>query len=41
MTGRRLVSPGQVLETLSWQRKEIVQPLLQLALDADRHDRVR
>jgi 8-oxo-dGTP pyrophosphatase MutT (NUDIX family) len=41
MTGRRLVPPGQVLDTLSWQRKEIAHRLLQLALDADRHDRAR
>jgi ADP-ribose pyrophosphatase YjhB (NUDIX family) len=41
MTGRRLVAPDQVLDTLSWQRKEIAHRLLQLALDADQHDRAR
>jgi ADP-ribose pyrophosphatase YjhB (NUDIX family) len=41
MTARRLVPPGQVLDTLSWQRKEIANRLLQLALDADLHDRAR
>jgi hypothetical protein len=41
MTARRLVPPGQVLDTLSWQRKEIADRLLQLALDADRHGRAR
>jgi len=41
MTGRRLVTPDQVLGTLSWRRKEIAHRLLQLALDADRYDRAR
>jgi ADP-ribose pyrophosphatase YjhB (NUDIX family) len=41
MIGRRLAAPDQVLDTLSWQRKEIAQRLLQLALDADQHDRGR
>jgi 8-oxo-dGTP pyrophosphatase MutT (NUDIX family) len=41
MTGRRLVTPDRVLDTLSWRRKEIADRLLQLALDADRHDRAR
>jgi 8-oxo-dGTP pyrophosphatase MutT (NUDIX family) len=41
MIARRLVPPGQVLDTLSWQRKEIAHRLLQLALDADRQDRAR
>jgi ADP-ribose pyrophosphatase YjhB (NUDIX family) len=41
MIGRRLVAPDQVLDTLSWQRKEIAHRLLQLALDVDRHDRAR
>jgi ADP-ribose pyrophosphatase YjhB (NUDIX family) len=41
MIGRRLVTPDQVLDTLSWQRKEIAYRLLQLALDADQHDRAR
>ena len=39
MIARRLITPDQVLDTLSWQRKEIAHRLLQLALDADRHDR--
>jgi 8-oxo-dGTP pyrophosphatase MutT (NUDIX family) len=41
MTGRRLVTVDQVLGTLSWRRKEIASRLLQLALDADQHDRAR
>ena len=41
MTGRRLVTPDQVLDTLSWQRKELAHRLLQLALDADEGDRAR
>jgi 8-oxo-dGTP pyrophosphatase MutT (NUDIX family) len=41
MIGRRLVAPNQVLDVLSWQRKEIAHRLLQLALDVDRHDRAR
>jgi hypothetical protein len=41
MIARRLVTPDQVLDTLSWQRKEIAHRLLQLALDADQHDRAR
>ncbi|MDF2744624.1 MAG: hydrolase [Actinomycetia bacterium] len=41
MIARRLVPPGQVLDTLWWQRKEIAHRLLQLALDADRHGRAR
>jgi len=41
MTDRRLVPPDQVLATLSWSRKEFADRLLQLALDADRHDRAR
>jgi ADP-ribose pyrophosphatase YjhB (NUDIX family) len=41
MIARRLVTPDQVLDTLWWQRKEIAHRLLQLALDADRHDRAR
>jgi ADP-ribose pyrophosphatase YjhB (NUDIX family) len=41
MIGRRLVAPDQVLDTLSWQRKEIAHRLLQLALDVDRRDRAR
>jgi 8-oxo-dGTP pyrophosphatase MutT (NUDIX family) len=41
MTGRRLVPPDQVLDTLSWQRKEIAHRLLHLALDADHDDRAR
>jgi ADP-ribose pyrophosphatase YjhB (NUDIX family) len=41
MTARRLVPPGQVLDTLAWQRKEIAHRLLQLALDVERHDRTR
>lgn len=39
MTGRRLLPPDQVLETLSWRRKELADRLLDLALAADRHDR--
>jgi 8-oxo-dGTP pyrophosphatase MutT (NUDIX family) len=41
MIARRLVTPDQVLDTLSWRRKEIAHRLLQLALDADQDDRVR
>jgi 8-oxo-dGTP pyrophosphatase MutT (NUDIX family) len=41
MIARRLVTPDQVLDTLTWQRKEIAHRLLQLALDADQHDRAR
>jgi hypothetical protein len=41
MTARRLVTPDQVLDTLWWQRKEIAHRLLQLALNADHHDRTR
>ena len=41
MTARRLVTPDQVLDALSWQRKEIAHRLLDLALDADQHDRAR
>jgi len=41
MIARRLVRPGQVLDTLWWTRKEIAHRLLDLALDADRHDRAR
>jgi 8-oxo-dGTP pyrophosphatase MutT (NUDIX family) len=41
MIGRRLVAPDQVLDVLSWRRKEIAHRLLQLALDADQDDRVR
>jgi len=39
MTGRRLVTLDQVLDTLSWRRKEFANRLLHLALDAD--DRAR
>jgi 8-oxo-dGTP pyrophosphatase MutT (NUDIX family) len=41
MIARRLVTPDQVLDTLTWQRKEIAHRLLDLALDADQHDRAR
>ena len=41
LIGRRLVPSGQVLDTLSWQGKEIAHRLLQLALETDRHDRAR
>jgi 8-oxo-dGTP pyrophosphatase MutT (NUDIX family) len=41
MIGRRLVAPNQVLDVLSWRRKEIAHRLLQLALDADQDDRSR
>ena len=41
MIGRRLVPPDQVLDTLWWQGKEIAHRLLDLALDADQHDRAR
>jgi ADP-ribose pyrophosphatase YjhB (NUDIX family) len=41
MIARRLVPPGQVLATLWWRRKEIAHRLLDLALDADQHDRAR
>jgi hypothetical protein len=41
MIGRRLVAPDQVLDLLSWRRKEIAHRLLHLALDADQEDRVR
>jgi 8-oxo-dGTP pyrophosphatase MutT (NUDIX family) len=41
MIGRRLVAPNQVLDVLSWRRKEIAHRLLQLALDVDQDDRVR
>jgi ADP-ribose pyrophosphatase YjhB (NUDIX family) len=39
MVGRRLVTPDQVLATLSWGRKELAARLLDLALDADHRDR--
>jgi ADP-ribose pyrophosphatase YjhB (NUDIX family) len=41
MIARRLVTPGQVLATLTWQRKEIAHRLLDLAVDADQQDRAR
>jgi hypothetical protein len=41
MIGRRLVAPNQVLDVLSWRRKEIAHRLLHLALDADQDDRAR
>jgi 8-oxo-dGTP pyrophosphatase MutT (NUDIX family) len=41
MISRRLVAPNQVLDVLSWRRKEIAHRLLQLALDADQDDRAR
>ena len=41
MIGRRLVPPDQVLDALSWQRKEIAHRLLHFALDADQYDRAR
>ena len=41
MTGRRLVPPDQVLDTLWCRRKEIAHRLLQLALDGDQRDRAR
>jgi hypothetical protein len=41
MPPTRLVTSDQVLDILSWQRKEIAHRLLGLALDADQHDRAR
>jgi 8-oxo-dGTP pyrophosphatase MutT (NUDIX family) len=41
MVGRRLVAPDQVLDVLSWQRKELADRLLRLAVEAYRHDRAR
>lgn len=39
MIARRMVAPDQVLPTLSWRRKDYARRLLDLALQADHHDR--
>jgi 8-oxo-dGTP pyrophosphatase MutT (NUDIX family) len=41
MIARRLVAVNQVLPTLCWPRKEVAGRLLDLALQVDRHHRMR